>query len=508
MRLKDRISDTKKRGDIGRMETEVQNKPKYNRLFVKTYLSFAAVICVFAVLLGVLYMRLYEQATIENFEQQLTGDAERAASRCTKYFLAANITDWRDYLIQVGEEGTEIWPFANPNAKYPLLSDMSVGLGLEDLSKEYAEVAQIAFSNQTEIRTKFSEVHDCTVVTVGVPVLGINGEVAGAVVLNAPVETQREIVSSSWSMILISGMVALVVAGALAVPFARNMTKPISTMRSTALRLAAGEYEAKTGITSYDEIGELAATIDFLADKLAENEIERKNIEQMRLDFFANVSHELRTPITVVRAYTESLVDGMVRDEEQANQYYTRMLAECQSMERLVGDLLLLSKMQNPEFMVEKEPVNLQQVFHDLKRTAKAIAEEKNIEIVVKQPVMPCTMLADYVRLRQMFLVIVDNAIKFSYEGSSIYITLEEEQDKIRVVIEDEGVGISNEELPNIFEKFYKSKLRQNAKGSGLGLSIARQICLKHDGTIQVESKQGEGTRFVFLFPKMAELNT
>ena len=489
------------------MEAERRDTPRYNRLFVKTYLSFAAVICVFAILLGVLYMRMYEQATIENFETQLTGDAERAAGRCAKYFLEVNIEGWLDYLLQISEEGTEVWPLANPDAKYPLLSAMSVGLGLENLSQEYIEVARIAFTNETEVRTKFSEVHDCTVVTVGVPIIGINGEVAGAMILNAPVETQREIVSSSWSMILLSGMVALIVAGALAVPFATNMTKPISIMRSTALKLAAGDYEAKTGIVKLDEIGELASTIDFLADKLAENEIERKNIEQMRFDFFANVSHELRTPITVVRAYTESLVDGMVRDEEQAQQYYYRMLSECQSMERLVGDLLLLAKMQNPEFMVEKEPVNLQQVFNDLLRPAKAIADEKNVEIIVKQPAMPCTMMADYGRLRQMFLVIVDNAIKFSYENSNVYITLEDEPGVIRVTIRDEGVGISEEELPNIFEKFYKSKLRQNAKGSGLGLSIARQICWKHDGTIEVESKTGEGTKFIFTFPKMEELN-
>ena len=175
-------------------------------------------------------------------------------------------------------------------------------------------------------------------------------------------------------------------------------------------------------------------------------------------------------------------------------------------MERLVGDLLLLSKMQNPDFRVEKEPVTLQQVFHDLRRSSDVIAAEKNIEIVVNQPKEPCVMMADYVRLRQMFVVIVDNAIKFSYENSNIYITMECGEN-IKVSIRDEGVGISEEELPNIFEKFYKSKLRQNAKGSGLGLAIARQICLKHDGTIQVESSVGAGTTFTFTFPKLEELN-
>ncbi|MBO5352337.1 MAG: HAMP domain-containing protein [Lachnospiraceae bacterium] len=483
-------------------------KPKYNRLFIKTYTRFAAVITVFAVLLGVLYMRMYEEATVEQYEQQLIQKAQGISSRCSTYFKDKLSSEWWNYLQMFSElEGTEIWSISNPKALHPLGTDMSIGLDVSVLSQEYVEIAEQAFSSKIETRTKFSAYHECDVVTVGVPVQGINGEVAGAIILNAPVETQKEVVASSWSMILMSGMVALMISFVIAIPFARSLTQPITSMRSTALELASGNYGAETGIIRYDEIGELATTIDFLADKLAENEVERKNMEQMRLDFFANVSHELRTPITVVRGYTESLVDGVVVDEERRNQYYARMLSECQSMERLVGDLLLLSKMQNPDFAIEKEPVHLQQVFKDIRRTAWAIADERQIEIVMNQPEEPCMMMADYVRLRQMFVVIIDNAIKFSKDGSSVYITVECDEN-IRVSIRDEGVGISEEELPYIFEKFYKSKLRQNAKGSGLGLAIARQICLKHGGTIQVESFVGKGTTFHFTFPKMEEINT
>lgn len=486
---------------------EEQLKPKYNRLFIKTYTSFAAVITVFALLLGVLYMRMYEEATVENYEQQQTKKAQAISNRCSTYFRDGQSYEWWNYLMMLAElEGTEIWCIANPNAARPLGEDMSTNLDANDLSREYVEIAGIAFGNHVEIRTQFSSHHECDVVMVGVPVQGINGEVAGAVLLVSPVETQKEVINSSWYMIIMSGMVALMISFVIAIPFARSLAQPITSMRSTAMELAAGNYEAETGIVRYDEIGELATTIDFLADKLAENEIERKNMEQMRMDFFANVSHELRTPITVVRGYTESLVDGVVSDEARRQQYYNRMLSECQSMERLVGDLLLLSKMQNPDFLVEKEPVTLQQVFHDIKRTAWAIADERGIEIVVSQPDTPCVMMADYVRLRQMFVVIVDNAIKFSRDSSSIYITMEAGE-HIRVSIRDEGVGITEEELPYIFEKFYKSKLRQNAKGSGLGLAIARQICLKHDGTIQVQSAVGEGTTFTFTFPKLEELN-
>lgn len=270
-------------------------------------------------------------------------------------------------------------------------------------------------------------------------------------------------------------------------------------MRTTALKLAEGDYHKKTGIDRKDELGDLAATMDILSDRLLVNEEARKEIEQMRLDFFANVSHELRTPITVMRGYTETLNDGIVTNEEKIKQYYLRMLNECKSMERLVNDLLILSKMQNPHFQIEKEPINLVQVFDDIIRSTSVIASKKEISFDFKKDLDCIMMLGDYDRLRQLFIIIIDNAIKFSSEGSTIHIELIS-SNPITVMIKDEGPGISEDELPNIFDKFYKSKLRQNATGSGLGLVIAKQIVLKHGGKVFVDSKLDEGTVFTFYF--------
>jgi signal transduction histidine kinase len=238
--------------------------------------------------------------------------------------------------------------------------------------------------------------------------------------------------------------------------------------------------------------------VDILSEKLLENEFERKKLDQMRLDFFANVSHELRTPITVIRAYTETLSDGVVTQEDMVQQYYNRMLSECKSMERLVGDLLLLSKMQNPDFAIEKEPVNLLQVFEDIIRSASAIAQKKNIKINVKNEEPVVMILGDYDRLRQMFMVILDNAIKFSEENKEVHINVSK-SDKINVSIRDEGIGIDPADIDNIFEKFYKSNLRQNASGTGLGLAIAKQIALKHEGQIEVNSTPGIGSEFFYI---------
>lgn len=491
------------------MKKQGKDRKFHNRLFVKTCFGFAVLLLLFAVILGAVYMRLYKETTMEDLREQMRVKAESVAKRCSNYFLNGDARGWHEYLILFGEiEKTEVWVISNENAAHPLPSTFALDLqaftSLESFQQGYMDIVNNVFYNIPMARTSFSAAHQVNIVTIGMPVQGINNEVAGCILMNALVENQKEVVDSSWRLIIISGAIALAIAFLTTLLYVRTLSNPILKIRRTALELADGNYEVTTEVKRRDEIGDLAITIDFLSVKLKENEIERKNLDQMRFDFFANVSHELRTPITVVRAYTESLVDGVVTDPEKVRHYYQRMLGECQGMERLVGDLLLLSKMQNPDFTVEKEPVNLVQIFEDLKKRTWAIGKEKNITADVYTELPVVMMLGDYDRLRQMFLVILDNAVKFSPENSVVHIRVTCEE-QILVSIRDEGIGISEEEQKYIFEKFYKSRLRQNAKGSGLGLAIAKQIAIKHGGTIELKSEVGKGTEILFTFPEMQE---
>lgn len=490
---------------------EKQEKPRkyHNVLFVKTCFGFAALILLFAITLGTVYMRLYEETTMETYREQMYSKAESVAKRCSTYFLNSDISGWREYVAMFGEiEKMEVWVISNADALRPLPSSLAIDLQaialLDYYQQGYTDVVNNVFHNIPMVRTGFSEAHQVNIVTIGMPVLGINNEVAGCVLMNAQVENQRDVVSNTWKLMIISAVIALAVAFVSAAIYVRKLLTPIFKIRRTALELANGNYEITTQVKRNDEIGDLAQTVDFLSGKLQENEIERKNLDQMRFDFFANVSHELRTPITVVRAYTESLVDGVVTEPEKVQHYYNRMLGECKGMERLVGDLLLLSKMQNPDFVVEKEPVNLVQIFEDLKKSAWAIGKEKNITVDLYTELPVIMMYGDYDRLRQMFLVILDNAVKFSPENSVVYIRITCDE-QITVSIRDEGVGISEEDQKYIFEKFYKSRLRQNAKGSGLGLAIAKQIAIKHGGIIEIKSEVGKGTEIIFTFPELGE---
>lgn len=475
---------------------------RYNRLFFRVYLYYAVMLLVFAVLIGIIFIRLFEQNTMKIYSDQLKEEAHRISIRISEFIETDDYIDYPSYIETLQDmEASDIWIISNKDAKNPMNSKFE-NVNLENIDLKENKIEKIiknAFHDKVTVETHYMNIYGAIMRVVGEPIYGEDKEVVGAVLLISQKESQTSVIQTSQYLLVISLLVGLFISFIIAIIFARKLSLPILKMRGTALELADGHYDKKTGITQHDEIGELATTIDILSDKLQENEIERNNMEQMRLDFFANVSHELRTPITVVRAYIEMLVDGVVTDQNKIAGYYSRMLNECKSMERLVGDLLILSKMQNPDFLVEVEPINVVQIFEDIIRSVHAISLKKDIKIQVNKESDCYMMLGDYDRIRQMFMIILDNAIKFSNEHSTIYITMSC-LDKLMISIRDEGIGISEEDLPNIFDKFYKSKLRQNATGSGLGLAIAKQICLKHGGTIEVSSKLKVGTTFNFTF--------
>lgn len=488
------------------MQRNKKKKVRYS-LFLQVCIAFGAVLSIFALVTGMIYLRLYGNNIIATYRKSLEVQAEQIAKKMQDYIIAKDTEgslDYMEYLDSLdSSEEMDIWFIENTNSKYSLDKEFTnADISDIDLAKGTKQVIEKAKKGKIAYSSGYDGIYQKTMMCVAAPVYNAGGNVVEIVLLNSYVEERDNLISTSRMYIVYSIFAGILLSLVVSLVLAKIITKPITLMRQVALELAEGNYEKRTNFKGKNEIGILASSMDILAEKLAENEIERSQAEQMRLDFFANVSHELRTPITVIRGYAESLADGMVTKEEKKQQYYNRIVGECQSMERLVGDLLTLSKVQNHHFQIEKEPINLVQIFGDILRNYKHIAEKKNIHLKFSCKNEWVMMFGDYDRLRQLFQNILDNALKFSYEGGTVWITLEQEEE-IRVSIQDEGIGIKEEELPYIFEKFYKSKLRQNAKGSGLGLVIAKYIVEKHNGKVEVESIEGQGTTFTFIFQKV-----
>lgn len=473
-----------------------------NKIVYKLIAYFAAALLIFACVIGGIFFSLFRSHTIELHKEELRQ-------------RAINISET---LSSLGDSGTGMGMGRGGGygAYVRFLSDIAmtdVWVVDEDLNiltggrmhpivntagelpADAGRIVSEVFAGSTEFSESFSSLLDTPTLTVGTPIKR-DGAIVGAVLLHAPVQGIDLAISKGFTLLIISIGIALLIAIFLSIGFSITFTRPLKQMNNAAIRLAAGDYTVKTDIRQRDEIGMLAGNLDILARRLDASSRESDRMEQMRRDFVANVSHELKTPITVIRGSLEALRDGVITDNAQVKDYYEQMLGESKNLQRLVGDLLDLSRLQNTDFKLEMGKISLCDVVSDVARSAKSLAQQKGVEFIVENGAEDCSVWGDYGRLRQMILIIVDNAIKFSPPQGKVYITLSQDKD-VTLCIRDKGKGIPQEDLPYIFDRFYKTKSPDNQAGTGLGLAIAKEIANRHDATLQAFS-EGRGSEFVF----------
>lgn len=483
-----------------------------NDIVVRIYLCFTFVLVLICLLTGIIFIQLYRQNYLRSYTELLAKQGHIIAKRVSGFERNKRLERFQKYSIYIDElenaENIDVWIISNEKAEHPLDPQYSNSADSGDLTEEMYDVINKAYGGEVSSNSSFDDVYGIAILRVAVPIFNKStGEVSGAVMMISMIDKQTMGIDKGTYLVILSLFLSFIISYIVAFVFSQYLSKPLSKISKDINRISKGDYSSIVPKKPGTQLGRIETTLDRLAQQLGRAEKERGNLEQVRRDFFANVSHELRTPITVIRGYAETLNDGVITDAAAVEDMYQRMLTECRGMERLVGDLFILSKMQNPDFQVEKEPVSLMQIFGDINRSASVIGREKNIKFVENFPEDdPCMMLGDYLRLRQMFLVIIDNAVKFSYENGVITTSIRKENEKLYISIADNGVGISKEELPYIFEKFYKSKLKQNEKGTGLGLMIARQIALKHGGELTVQSEKEHGTTFSFVFDECTSM--
>lgn len=366
-----------------------------------------------------------------------------------------------------------------------------------DLPADADQVVKEVFQGRTTFSEGFSSLLNTPTLTVGAPIKA-GDKVFGALLLHSPIQGTKEALRQGAGILAMSITVALLLSLLLSLVLAYTFTKPLNRMKTSTLQLAKGDYLAKTGVRQEDEIGELASAIDILSERLESASHESDRLEQQRRDFIANISHELRTPVTVIRGSLEALCDEVITEPDQIKAYHRQMLKESIFLQHLVNDLMDLTRLQNPDFKIEMENISLGDLLRDVLRSAQNIARGKGILLKTDiEPEAPlCSIQGDYVRLRQMFLIILDNAIKFSPAEEEVWITFANNT----VAIRDKGPGIPPENLPHIFDRFYKSSAVENKTGTGLGLAIAKQIAHRHRIQITVDSQPGQGTQFSFHF--------
>ena len=323
-------------------------------------------------------------------------------------------------------------------------------------------------------------------------------------------ETLAEI---GWSL-AVAGGITLIVSLLVALILARSIARPITRLTQATEAIARGQYDHRVDARGGDEIGRLAKSFNTMAAQV-------QSARQMEKDFVANVSHELKTPLTSIQGFAQAILDGTTQDLDGARRAAHTIFDEAARMARLVGNLLTLARFESGQLPMAREPVDLNDLLPrwvDRYRARATAAGETIITVLDPLP----EIVGDAGRLEQVVVNLVDNALKYNHPGGSVTVTAKSNAivsatkssilawrrvaaapppQWITISVADTGEGIPPEDLPRLFERFYRGDKARVAGGTGLGLAIAKEIVVAHGGAITVESKLGRGSTFTVRLP-------
>jgi signal transduction histidine kinase len=306
--------------------------------------------------------------------------------------------------------------------------------------------------------------------------------------------------SSINRYLLWGGLLAVAVAAVATLLLSRRILRPVESLAHAARGLSRGDFSQRVDVRSKDEFGELAKTFNSMAEDL-------ERTEQLRRNLVADVAHELRTPLSNIQGHLEAIRDGLLRPEPAT---FDSIYEEVLLLARLVEDLQELTLAEAGQLTLVRQSADVAEIVRRAVIAAHPPAEAKGLTIEAKLPEGQAIAEVAPERIGQVLRNLLSNAITHTSVGGHITVDLKDDGGELHIGVEDTGDGIPPEDLPYVFERFYRadpSRVRATG-GAGLGLTIARRLVEAHGGTIGVESEVGKGSRFTFTLPKKAPAGT
>lgn len=295
--------------------------------------------------------------------------------------------------------------------------------------------------------------------------------------------------------IMVMEIVVVALIAILGLILSRRVVKPFNEVSESISKISEGYIGEKMTVKGYTEIEKLSDSMNTLVGKM-------QTLDNSRQEFVSNVSHELRTPITSMKVLADSLLDQEDVPVELYKEFMVDIAAEIDREDKIINDLLALVKMDRSSADLNIESVVVNDVIELILKRLRPIAVKSNVELVFES-FRPVTAEVDEVKLTLAISNLIGNAIKYNVDGGWVHVSLNADHQYFYVKVEDSGIGIPEEDLENIYERFYRVDKSHSKEigGTGLGLSIARSAILKHRGSIKVHSEEGEGTTFTVRIP-------
>jgi signal transduction histidine kinase len=326
----------------------------------------------------------------------------------------------------------------------------------------------------------------------GIPVFDNDNYFCGAIIMITPLNEIQWPLAGVYRIIWATAILAIIISSFIIYYFSeRIIIKPLAAINAVAKKISKGEVEKRVQLISDDEIGELAEAFNYMADSM-------EKVENARRDFISNVSHEIRSPITSIKGFIGGILDGVIPKDKE-NYYLSIAYEEIQRLTRLVNDLLDLSAIEAGQFKLRMSELDINEIIRLTVIKFEQKIKEKKINVDVCFNLEHQYVYGDRDRLIQVMTNLIDNAIKYVSEGGEIDICTKVKGEKVLTTVFNNGPTIPKEDIPKIWDRFYKSdKARTSKVSTGLGLPIVRNILTQHGEDIWVENKEGEGVTFTF----------
>lgn len=362
-----------------------------------------------------------------------------------------------------------------------------------DIQRVPAELVTAVLSGKTvQRRGNFGNYYDAPVLIIGIP-LEYQNRVAGGIYFSTRLPDLHGTLWEYLRMFLISCLVAVLLAFVFIYWQSRQITAPIKAINKAVLDIASGHFDRRLRVNRPDEIGQLASSFNYMADSL-------EHLEDMRTQFISDVSHELRTPMTSISGFVQGILDGTIPPEKEKD-YLVLVRDECQRLVRMTNDMLEITKMSSAEYKLNVKTFDVNELMRRCIIQMEQKISDRNLELEVEFAAETMNVVADQDAIQRVIINILDNAVKFSYENTKIIIAITGGDGKAYISIGNFGIGIAEDEIKNIFDRFYKTDKSRNddKKGAGLGLSMVKNIMNLHKQHIWVESsdaKEGSHAKF------------
>ena len=319
-----------------------------------------------------------------------------------------------------------------------------------------------------------------------------DGTICGAVRYLVSMEKVDSQILLLIAVMLLFGMAVIFFVMLSSSYFVSSILNPITEIGQAARKIALGDYDSRIEKRYDDEMGDLCDTINYMAGEISA-------AERMQNDFISSVSHELRTPLTAIKGWSETLRQGGAADEELMNKGLEVISSEAERLSGIVEELLDFSRMQGGHMTMRFGRMDVLAELEEAVVLFRERAKREDIDLVYIEGENLSPITGDKDRLKQVFINIIDNAIKYSNAGGRVRIEAVQMGGNVQIVISDSGVGIPKSDLPNIKNKFYKAN--RTRPGSGIGLALADEIIRRHKGRLEIDSEEGVGTTVTITLP-------